>query len=153
MAKALPDNYPRVIPYLTVKGATEAIAFYGEVFDATKRGDVFTMPDGTVGHAELQVGDSVIMLADENPEFGNRSPEAVGGTPVTVMIYVEDVDATVERAVAKGATLAEPVKDEFYGDRVGMLTDPYGHVWHVATHVEDVSDEEMARRVAEMFSG
>lgn len=153
MPKAIPDNYPRVSAGLTVKGAAAAIDFYTEVFGATQRGDRFTMPDGSVAHAELQIGDSVIMLGDESPEFGNKGPEAVGGTPVTLMIYVEDVDATVKEAAARGATIADEVKDEFYGDRVGRIIDPFGHSWHVASHVEDVSEEEMARRMAEMFSG
>lgn len=153
MINAIPDNYPRMAPHMTVRGAAKAIDFYTEVFGATKRGDVFSLPDGSVAHAELQFGDSVLMLADENPEFGNKSPESLGGTPVTLMYYVEDVDATVELAVSKGATLAGAVKDEFYGDRVGMITDPFGHVWHVASHVEDVTDEEMTKRVQEMFGG
>jgi PhnB protein len=153
MVNAIPDNYPRVIAHLTVRGAEEAIAYYREVFGLSQRGDVFWMPDGTVAHAELARGDSLVMIADENPDFGNHSPQKMGGTPVTMMVYVEDVDATVDKAVAKGATLGQPVKDEFYGDRVGMVTDPFGHVWHVASHIEDVSDEEMARRVAEMFGG
>ncbi|WP_034270176.1 VOC family protein [Haloechinothrix halophila] len=153
MPKPIPDNYPRMMPHVTVQGAAKAIEFYTEVFGATQRGDVFTMPDGSVAHAELQIGDSVLMLADENPEFGNTSPKTVGGTPVTMMIYVEDVDATVEKAVSEGATLAGPVSDEFYGDRVGRVTDPFGHMWHVASHIEDVSDEEMAKRASDMLGG
>ncbi|SNR76115.1 PhnB protein [Haloechinothrix alba] len=151
MPKPIPDNYPRVIPHLSVNGAAEAITFYSEVFGATERGERFTTPDGSIAHAELQVGDAVIMLADEDPEFGNRGPHAFGGTPVTIMLYVEDVDATVQRAVQNGATLEQPVTDEFYGDRVGRVTDPFGYAWHVATHVEDVSDEEMAQRAAALF--
>lgn len=151
MPNPIPDNYPRMMPHLTVDGAADAMDFYMDVFGATQRGDRFTMPDGTIAHAELQVGDSVIMLADENKEFGNTSPKSLGGTCVTLMVYVEDVDGTVDKAVSRGATLGQPVKDEFYGDRVGMITDPFGHVWHVASHVEDVSDEEMAKRVGDMF--
>lgn len=151
MPNPIPDNYPRMMPHLTVQGAADAMDFYMDVFGATQRGDRFTMPDGSIAHAELQVGDSVIMLADENKEFGNTSPTSLGGTCVTLMVYVEDVDATVDKAVSRGATLGQPVKDEFYGDRVGMITDPFGHVWHVASHVEDVSDEEMAKRVGDMF--
>lgn len=153
MPKPIPDNYPRVSAGLTVKGAAAAIDFYTEVFGATQRGDRFTMPDGSVAHAELEIGDSMIMLSDENPEFSNKSPETIGGSPVTVVIYVEDVDATVKEAVAHGATIASEVKDEFYGDRVGMVVDPFGHSWHVASHIEDVSEEEMAKRMSEMFSG
>lgn len=153
MPSPIPENYPRVSAYLTVRGAAEAVDFYTEVFGAKQRGDRFTMPDGKVAHCELQIGDSVVMLADENPEFGNRSPVSIGGTPVTLMIYVEDVDATVEAATAKGATQVSEVKDEFYGDRIGMIADPFGHQWHIASHIEDVSEEEMARRVSEMFGG
>lgn len=153
MPSPIPENYPRVSAYLTVRGAAEAVDFYTEVFGAKQRGDRFTMPDGKVAHCELQIGDSVVMLADENPEFGNKSPVSIGGTPVTLMIYVEDVDATVEAATAKGATLVSAVKDEFYGDRIGVIADPFGHQWHIASHIEDVSEEEMARRVSEMFGG
>lgn len=152
MPNPIPDNYPRTMPHLTVQGAAEAMDFYADVFGATQRGDRFTMPDGSIAHAELQLGDSVIMLADENKEFGNISPKTLGGTAVTLMVYVEDVDATVDKAVSKGATLTRPVSDEFYGDRVGNITDPFGHVWHVASHVEDVSEAEMAKRMSDMFS-
>ncbi len=152
MPNPIPENYPRMMPYLTVQGAADAMDFYADVFGATQRGDRFTMPDGSIAHAELQLGDSVIMLADENKEFGNISPKSLGGTAVTLMVYVEDVDATVEKAVSKGATLTRPASDEFYGDRVGNITDPFGHVWHVASHIEDVSEKEMAKRVSDMFS-
>lgn len=153
MPKAIPDNYPRVSAGLTVNGGAEAISFYQEIFGAAQRGDAFTMPDGSVAHAELEIGDSLITIADENPDFGNKSPITVGGTPVTLMIYVEDVDATVEGAIAKGAKLVTEVKNEFYGDRVGLITDPFGHSWYVASHIEDVSEDEMARRMSEMFGG
>ncbi|MGH3433395.1 MAG: VOC family protein [Thermocrispum sp.] len=153
MPNAIPDNYPRVSANLTVQGGADAIAFYRAVFGATVRGEAFTLPDGTVAHAELSIGDSLITLADENPDFGNKGPKSIGGTPVILMIYVEDVDATVKLAVDKGATQEAEVKDEFYGDRVGMITDPFGHAWHVASHVEDVSDEEMQRRMSELFAG
>lgn len=153
MPNPIPDGYPRMMPHVTVRGAAKAMEYYIDVFGAKQRGDRFTMPDGSIAHAELQIGDAVLMLADENPDFGNTSPQALGGTPVTLMIYVEDVDATVEKAVAKGATLERPINDEFYGDRVGNITDPFGHVWHVASHIEDVSEEEMAKRVSDMFGG
>ncbi|GAA5127252.1 VOC family protein [Haloechinothrix salitolerans] len=153
MPNPIPDNYPRMMPHLTVRGAADAMDFYIDVFGATQRGDRFTMPDGSIAHAELQLGDSVIMLADENPEFGNTSPASLGGTAVTLMVYVSDVDATVAKAVSKGATQGGPIKDEFYGDRVGMVTDPFGHVWHIASHIEDVSEDEMAKRMSDMFSG
>ncbi|CAN5545997.1 Dot/Icm type IV secretion system effector PhnB [soil metagenome] len=147
--KPIPDGYPRVSPYLCVDGAGAAIDFYERVFGATER---FRMPapDGKVGHAELQVGDSVIMLADEFPEIGVRSPKSVGGTSVIVSIYVEDVDAVFGRALEAGADPLRAVKDEFYGDRTGQFEDPFGHRWSVATHIEDVSPDEMARRAAEM---
>jgi len=150
--KAIPDGYPRVIPYLAVDGASEAIEFYVTVFGATERVRM-PMPDGRVGHAELEIGDSVVMLADENEEMGVRAPKAVGGTPVTLSVYVEDVDAVFDKATAAGATVLRPVDDQFYGDRSGQFEDPFGHRWSVATHVEDVSPDEMRRRAAAMGEG
>jgi PhnB protein len=154
--KPIPDGYPQVIPYLCVDGADAAIAFYGEVFGATERmrmGGAPGDPPEKVGHAELEIGDALVMLSDEYPEMNAVSPKTVGGTPVTVMVYVEDVDATVARAVALGATVVRPIEDQFYGDRSGRFEDPWGHHWYVATHVEDVSPEEMERRAAEMAGG
>jgi PhnB protein len=150
--KAIPDGYPRVTPYLCVDGASAAIDFYGIVFGATER---MRMPEpgGKVGHAELQLGDSVIMLSDEFPAMGMKSPKALGGSPVTLSVYVEDVDAVFERAVEAGAKPLRPVEDQFYGDRSGQFEDPYGHKWSVATHVEDVSPEQMGRRAAAMGGG
>lgn len=110
-------------------------------------------PDGTIGHAELQLGNSLIMVADEAPQLGLRGPRAIGGTPVTISVYVEDVDGVVERAVQAGATVLRPVEDQFYGDRSGQFEDPFGHRWSVATHVEDVSPEEMGRRAADLADG
>ena len=152
MAKPIPDEYPQVMPYLIVDGAAGAIDFYATVFGASERMRMGG-PDGRVGHAELQLGDAVIMLADENPGMGIRSPHAVGGTPVTIHVYVEDADAAFERAVQAGAKSLRPVEDQFYGDRSGQFEDPYGHRWNVATHVEDVSEEEMQRRLAAMEGG
>jgi len=146
--KPIPEGYPRVTPYLSVDGASDAIAFYQQVLGATERMRM-PGPDGRIGHAELQLGDSLIMLADEYPEMGIRGPKAVGGTPVTISVYVEDVDAVFDRAQAAGATVLRPVKDEFYGDRTGQFEDPFGHRWSVATHVEDVSPEDMTKRAAE----
>ena len=145
--KRIPDGYHALTPYLVVKGAAHAIEFYERAFGAKV---LFRMdrPDGRVGHAELLLGDSRFMLADEFPEMGARAPESVGGTPVTMFLYVEDVDATVGRAVAAGARVTRPVADQFYGDRVGTLTDPLGHAWMVATHVEDVAPDELERRAA-----
>jgi PhnB protein len=150
--KPIPDGYPRVIPYLSVAGGSEAIDFYTQVFGAkeTVRMDA---PGGKVGHAELAIGDSLIMLADEFPDMGGQSPKTVGGTPVTVMVYVEDVDAVFEKALEHGASALNKVEDQFYGDRAGTFEDPFGHKWHVATHVEDVSPEEMEKRAAAAMGG
>ncbi len=148
----IPDGYPRVIPYLSVDGAAAAIDFYGKVSGAKERLRM-NNPDGRVGHAELEIGDSLVMLADAFPEMGGRTPADLGGSPVTVMVYVEDVDAVVERAVATGATAEGSVEDQFHGDRVGRFTDPFGHKWFVATHIEDVPPEEMATRAAAVMSG
>ena len=150
--KPVPEGYPQVTPYLVVDGAGAAIEFYGKVFGTTERMRL-PGPDGTIGHAELRFGDSLIMVADEAPQFGLRGPRAIGGTPVTISVYVEDVDGVVERAVQAGATVLRPVEDQFYGDRSGQFEDPFGHRWSVATHVEDVSPEEMGRRAADLADG
>ena len=150
--KPIPDGYPRVSPYLCVNGGTAALEFYKSVFGATERMRM-PAPDGRIGHAELQFGDSVIMLADEYPEMGIRSPRAIGGTPVTISVYVEDVDAVFNRAVAAGAKSLRAVETQFYGDRSGQFEDPFGHRWSVATHVEDVAPDEMERRAANAMSG
>lgn len=152
MVSAIPENYPRVTPYLTVDGAGEAIEFYVDVLGATVRGRM-DGPDGKVGHAELEIGDSVIMLADVFPDMGQSTPKDLGGTPVMVMVYVEDADATVAKALAAGATEVSPVQDQFYGDRSGLFEDPWGHRWNVATHVEDVPPEEMEARAAKAMAG
>lgn len=143
----VPAGYHVVTPYLVLDGAARAIDFYRQVFGAT---ELLRMPapGGRIGHAELRIGDAVVMLADESPEQGFRGPRAHGGSPVSLLVYVPDVDATVAKAVAAGAKLTRPVKDQFYGDRSGNLEDPFGHQWTVATHVEDVSPEEMERRMA-----
>jgi PhnB protein len=146
--KRVPDGYPRVCPYLHIDGAAAAIEFYKDVFGATERIRM-SGPDGKVGHAELAIGDSVVMLADEHPGLGVLGPRAVGGTPVTLSIFVDDVDATVAWAVERGATIKRPVQDRFYGDRVGHIEDPFGHAWSIQTHVRDVSPEEMQRLAAE----
>ena len=144
--KAIPDGYHSVTPYLICDGAADAIEYYKKAFGAT---ELFRMDhEGKVGHAELKIGDSPIMLADEYPQMGYRSPKALGGTPVSIMIYVEDVDTVYQQAIAAGATEVKPLQDQFYGDRSGTLTDPFGHVWTVATHKEDVTMEEMNRRMA-----
>ena len=147
--KPIPDGYPRVSPYLVVDGAQKAIAFYTSVLGATERVRM-PGPDGRIGHAELQIGDSVIMLADEFPDVGAKAPSAYGGSPVSLTVYVEDVDATFDKATGAGATAVRPPENQFYGDRSATFDDPFGHRWTVNTHIEDVSPEEMGRRAAEM---
>jgi PhnB protein len=147
--KPIPDGYHSLTPYLVVKGAGDAIDFYKKAFGATERMRLQS-PDGKVGHAELDIGDSVFMLADEHPEMGAVGPETVGGTPVSLMIYCENVDQVFKRAIEAGAVELRPLKDQFYGDRSGSLRDPYGHHWTIATHVEDVSPEQIAERLAAM---
>ena len=142
----IPDGYPRVTPYLHVDGASAAIDFYTEVLGATER---MRMPGDTadsVGHAELQLGDSVIMLSDEFPDMDIRGPKSVGGSSVTINAYVEDVDAVFERAVRAGARALRTPEDQFYGDRSGQFEDPFGHRWNVASHIEDVPADELERR-------
>jgi PhnB protein len=145
----IPKGYNLVMPYLSVKGAAEAIAFYKKVFGVK---EVMRMagPNETIGHAEIQVGDSRIMLADEFPEMNFRGPRAVGGTPVTIHLYVQDVDKVAKKAVGAGAKLLQPVADQFYGDRSATLEDPFGHMWHVATHIEDIPMKELKKRAAAM---
>ena len=147
--KPVPDGYHSATPYLIIDGAAKALDFYQRVFGAQER---VRMPGrgGKVGHAEISIGDSVIMLADEHPEMEARGPRAFGGSPVSLVLYVEDVDATVKAAVAAGAKLLRPVEDKFYGDRSGTIEDPFGHHWHVSTHQEDVPPDEMKRRAAAM---
>ncbi|MEZ0094810.1 VOC family protein [Streptacidiphilus sp. EB129] len=147
--KPIPEGYPRVTPYLYVDDAAGAIAFYHDVFGAVERMRM-PSPGGRIGHAELLLGDAVVMLADEHPEMGVRSPKAYGGSGMSIMLYVDDVDAAVARAVERGAKVRRPVEDKFYGDRSGQIEDPYGHVWDVSTHVEDVSPEEMTTRMGAM---
>jgi PhnB protein len=149
--KPIPDGYPRVIPSLIIDGAPAAIDFYDTVLGTSMRMRMDS-PDGKVGHAELQLGDSVIMLADEFPDMGYLGPKSVGGTSVTLSVYVDDVDAVFERALAAGATEVRAVENQFYGDRSGQFEDPFGHRWSVATHIEDVPDDEMMRRAAEAMS-
>lgn len=150
--KPIPDGYPQVSAYLCVKGAGDAIDFYSNVFNAKERVRM-PAPDGKIGHAELQIGDSVIMLSDEFPGMNVSSPKAVGGTPVIMSVYVEDVDAVFDRAVKAGAKSLSPIEDQFYGDRSGQFEDPFGHLWSISTHVEDVPPDEMAKRAAEAMGG
>jgi PhnB protein len=143
--KPIPDGYHTATPYLIVRHAARAIEFYKQAFGAEELVRL-DGPGGKVGHAEIRVGDSPIMLADEFPDMGALSPQSLGGSPITILLYVEDVDARVGQAVAAGATVLRPVKDQFYGDRSGTLADPFGHKWTIATHKEDLSPEEMRRR-------
>jgi PhnB protein len=152
MVKPIPAGYPRVTPYLIVEGAGKAIDFYRSVFGAEERFRL-PAPEGRVGHAELQIGDSVIMLADQAPEMDARDPNAVGGTPVSLHVYVEDSDAVFARAIEAGAHELRPVEDRFYGDRSGAFEDPFGHRWDVSTHVEDVPPQEMSKRMADAMPG
>jgi len=140
----IPKGYHSATPYLIINGAAAAIEFYKKAFGAT---ELMRFPMGDeIGHAEIKIGNSPIMMADEYPEMGYKGPKALGGSPVSIMLYVEDVDSVFNRAVTAGATVKEAVQDKFYGDRSGTLQDPFGHVWHIATHKEDVSVEEMQRR-------
>jgi len=147
--KPIPEGYHTVTPYLIVDGAAQAIEFYKRAFNATEffRLD---MPEGRIGHAEIRIGDSAIMLADEFPEMGAKSPKSLGGSASSILLYVEDVDGLFKQAIAAGAKEERPVKDQFYGDRSGTLEDPFGHKWSIATHKEDVSEDEMRRRMAAM---
>ena len=150
--RPIPEGYHTVTPYLIVNDAARALEFYRQAFGATETYRM-TDPNGRVGHAEIKLGDSHIMLADEHPEIGARSPQAFGGSPISLLIYVEDVDALVNQAVQAGAKLTRPVADQFYGDRTGGVEDPFGHVWYIATHVEDVAPEELERRAAAQHGG
>jgi PhnB protein len=149
--KPIPEGYHSITPYLTIRDASRAIEFYKKAFGACEVSRM-DFPGGKVGHAELQIGDSKIMLSDEFPEMGGRGPQSVGGTPVLLHLYVEDADAVVRQAVSVGAKAINPVEDQFYGDRGGKLEDPFGHVWYVATHKEDLSREEIEQRAKEKFN-
>jgi PhnB protein len=150
----VPDRYRRVTPALVVEGAAAALDFYADVFGATERSRV-PGPGGLIVHAEIEIGDSVVMVEDASPHMGTKAPPRTGteGSPFFLFLYVEDVDDTIERAVKAGATLQRPATDQFYGDRDGCVVDPFGHVWTVASHVEDVSPEEMARRMQQFGEG
>jgi PhnB protein len=151
-AKPKPDGYHTATPYLILDGAAKALDFYKKAFSATELMRMADPKTGKVGHAEIKIGDSPIMLADEHPEMGYRSPKALGGTPVSIMLYVDDVDAIAKQAQAAGAKVLRPVQDQFYGDRSGTFEDPFGHVWTIATHKEDIPPDEMKRRAAAAFA-
>jgi PhnB protein len=152
MVQAIPSGYAGVTPYLIAKDAAKLLDFYKKAFGGT---EVMRLPGpgGKIGHAEIKIGEGMVMLADEVPEMGHKSPLSLGGTPITLMFYVADVDAQIGRAVAAGGEVKHPIKDQFYGDRSGTIVDPSGHVWTIATHKEDVSPEELDRRMKAMMSG
>jgi PhnB protein len=143
--KPIPEGYHTATPYLIIRDAADAIEFYKRAFGAIELFR-FPAPEGKIGHAEIKIGDSPIMLADEYPDMGYKGPKALGGSPVSLMLYFEDVDTVFNQAVQAGATVKEAVTDKFYGDRSGSLIDPFGHVWHISTHMEDMSTEEMEKR-------
>ena len=149
MVQPIPTGYHTVTPYLIVRNGAKAIEFYKKAFGAVELMR-FPGPNDSIMHAEVKIGDSPVMLADEMPEAGHVGPQTLGGVAVSLMVYVEDVDARFAQAVAAGATVKRPVEDQFYGDRTGTLVDPFGHVWSLGTHKEDVSMEEMQRRLAKM---
>jgi PhnB protein len=149
--KSVPDGYHTVTPYLIINGAAQALEFYKRAFGAA---ETVRMPDpkGRIAHAEIKIGDSMVMLADEHHEMGHRGPRTLGGTSVSILLYVPDVDTVFDRAIKAGAKSQRPVADQFYGDRMGTLEDPFGHVWTIGTHIEDVSAEEMKRRMAALHA-
>lgn len=152
MAKVrpIPEGYHTATPYLVVEGAAKALEFYTKAFAAT---ELFRLPGagGKVGHCEFKIGDSIFMMADEHPEMNARGPKSFGGSPISIMIYVEDSDRVFQQAVAAGAAVERPMEDKFYGDRAGSVIDPFGHRWHISTHVEDVAPDEIERRMAKLF--
>jgi PhnB protein len=150
--KPIPENYPPITPYLCCKNAAGAIEFYKNVFGAREEESMrMTTQDGKVGHSEIWIGNAFVMLADESPQMNFRSPQSIGGSPVTLVLYVNDVDEIANRAVAAGAKLVQPVADMFYGDRAGTIEDPFGHIWHIATHKEELSPEEIKKRAASLY--
>jgi PhnB protein len=149
--KPIPQGYHSVTPYLIIRDAARAIDFYKKAFGAVEK---FRMagPDGKIGHAEIQIGDSMIMISDENPQWGTKSPQALGGTPVSIFLYVPDVDATFKQAVSAGAKETMAVSDQFWGDRYGKVADPFGHTWNLATHKEDLTPAEIEERAKKFFA-
>ncbi len=152
LVKPIPDGYHGTIAYLVVAGAQQALAFYEQAFDAEEITRMLD-PSGKIMHAEIRIGEAVVMLSDEMPDWGTQSPATLGGTATSTLIYVENADIIVDRAVTLGATLLRPVQDQFYGDRSGTIRDPFGHHWMFATRIEDLEPEEIERRAAEMFAG
>ncbi len=151
--KPIPDNYPALTPYLCCKNAAAAIEFYKNAFGAREEESMrMTSPDGSIGHAEIWIGKAFVMIADESPQMNFRSPQSIGGSPVTLVLYVNDVDEVASRAVAAGAKIVQKVEDKFYGDRAGALEDPFGHIWYITTHKEDLSPEEIKKRAASHYT-
>ena len=150
MVPAIPPGYHSVTPYLAQRDCAAALAFYERAFGA-QRVMCLDMPGGKIAHAEIRIGDSILMMSDENPDWGSKSAVTLGGSPVQLMVYVPDVDAAFARALAAGGTQVRPVQDQFYGDRSGTLADPFGYQWTLATHIEDVSEDEAKRRMAAMI--
>jgi PhnB protein len=149
--RPIPEGYHSITPYLVISGAAKAIDWYKQAFGAQQTLRMEDPTTGKIGHAELKIGDSYIMLADEYPDMGYRSPKTLGGAGISLLLYVKDVDGTVKQAVDAGAKLERPLQDQFYGDRTGTIQDPFGHVWTIATHIEDVSAEEMLERSKKAF--
>jgi len=149
--RPIPEGYHSITPYLVISGAAKAIDWYKQAFGAQQTLRMEDPTTGKIGHAELKIGDSYIMLADEYPDMGYRSPKTLGGAGISLLLYVKDVDGTVKQAVDAGAKLERPLQDQFYGDRTGTLQDPFAHVWTIATHIEDVSPEEMLERSKKAF--
>ncbi len=152
-AQPIPKGYHIITPSLVVRGATEAVEFYKKAFGAKEVGKAMTMPDGKVLHGEFRIGDSIVMYSDEFPDMGSRSPLSVGGVSSSLLIYTRDADALFNQALAAGAKVAMPIGDQFWGDRYGIVTDPFGHQWQIATHKEDLTPKEMARRAQAAMSG
>jgi PhnB protein len=152
MVQAIPAGYAGVTAYLIISGAARALDYYKKAFGATEIMR-FPGPNDTIAHAEIKIGNGVVMLADEAPDMSYRSPQSIGGTPVSLLFYVDDVDARFAQAIKAGGKVQRAVQDQFYGDRTGTLEDPFGHIWTIATHVEDVSMDEMKKHMAAMSSG
>ncbi len=152
VVQPIPEGYHSITPCLSFVDSAQAIAFYEKAFGAVEKFR-FAMPNGKISYAEMIIGDSSVMLGDENPEMGNKSPKTLGGSPMALYLYIKDIDQVVAQAVKEGAVLRQPIENKFYGDRVGVVEDPFGYSWYLATHVEDVSPEEMGKRAQKFYKG